>query len=285
MSNLARNAFARLMPVNKPEFLVLGAQKAGTTALFQYLSDHPNLAGPTQKEINFFSCDSLYKKGTGFYHSYFPRKTSKTITTFDASPSYLHNINAYHRIFNYNPDIKMIILLRDPIQRAFSAWNMYKRRYLNNREWFYEDWVSYCNPDTGFTRRSNDTLFNFNKFVKEEISHCNQDSPGLIECPILFQGLYHQQITRFYSLFEREQFLIIESMNLRNNTSDVIRKIESFLGIDHADWEGQRFKPVFEGTYSDLIDEESRAILAEYYRDDTEKLFSLLNTKFQWATS
>lgn len=285
MTSLINNAFSNLMPVNRPGFLIIGAQKAGTTALFHYLSGHPNLAGSTKKEVNFFSCDSLYSKGISFYHSYFPKKTSRAITTFDSSPSYLHNSNAHHRIFTYNRGIKMIIMLRDPIQRAFSAWNMYKGRYLNNRDWFFEDWVSYCNLDTVFTKRNDDALFDFNKFVREEVEHCEQGSDDLIECPILSHGLYHQQISRYFSLFEREQFLIIESMDLRNKPRDVLRKIESFLGIEHADWEEHHFKPVFEGTYTDLLDKESSALLAEYYRDDTENLFDLLHTRFQWATS
>lgn len=113
----------------RPRFLIIGAQKAGTTSLFDYLSHHPYLVPSRQKEVCFFSNDELYQKGEAWYHSHFPMpyRVLKGSLAYEATPEYLFYPQCPERIFQYNAGMKLIIILRDPVERAYSAWNMYRR--------------------------------------------------------------------------------------------------------------------------------------------------------------
>lgn len=280
LNRLCRNE----LPAKAPSFLVIGAQKAGTSALYQYLSRHPHIIGSNPKELNYFSCDKRFSMGDEFYHSHFPKINGGHEITFDASPSYLHNNRAFERIYNYNPEIKMIVLVRDPVERAYSAWNMYRDLYKENREWFFEDWVSYCcAPDSHFERRNEGSLYNFRDFAIEELEYVAANSSSMIECPILTHGLYYQQLSRFLSLFKREQLLIVENKGLRNNTISTLRRIEHFLQVDSHSWADEKLEPVFEGVYSDDIDDELRRILSVYYEINNEQLFELTGERYNWG--
>ncbi|MGZ8918140.1 MAG: sulfotransferase family protein [Methylobacter sp.] len=112
-------------PNSFPNFMIIGAQKAGTTALYEYLSRHPQIQPTKVKELHYFNCEARYKNGIEFYRSFFQLDTESKLL-FDASPGYLNNANAPKRIYAHNPNVKIIILLRDPVERAYSAWNMYK---------------------------------------------------------------------------------------------------------------------------------------------------------------
>src|SRR5208283_4238553 len=93
-----------------PSFIIIGAQKAGTTALFDYLSKNPQIICGTEKEIDFFNCAGRFRQGEEFYHSHFPilESMDKDSITFEASGGYLANPLAAKRIFEYNPKIKLI---------------------------------------------------------------------------------------------------------------------------------------------------------------------------------
>src|SRR5690606_33886153 len=112
-----------------PDFIIVGAQKAGTTSLFHYLSEHPQIISPYKKEVHYFDGGlnpeiDTFKKGEKWYRSNFPRKPkSKSIKTFEASPLYLFNPLAPQRIKDLLPNVKLIILLRDPVERAISQYH------------------------------------------------------------------------------------------------------------------------------------------------------------------
>ncbi|MFI5363033.1 MAG: sulfotransferase domain-containing protein [Elusimicrobiota bacterium] len=105
----------------RPSFIVIGAQKAGTTALFQNLSRHPRIAPPIEKEIDFFSCGGRFRRGIDFYHSHFPTREALGAegVTYDVSPDYMVSPEAARRIFEYDPKMKLIAVLRDPVSRAY----------------------------------------------------------------------------------------------------------------------------------------------------------------------
>jgi len=266
-----------------PNFMIVGAQKAGTTALYEYLSKHPDIQPTKVKELHYFSCESLFKNGVEFYRSLFPIGTSSKLT-FDASPSYLHNTRAPGRILAHNPNIKIIVLLRDPVERAYSAWNMYKKRYLSNRNWFFEDWVSYCG-DSGLSivRRQENRLFDFLHYAADEIELQNNQRSTILEAPIIPHGHYHDQIQRYFSLFNRGQILILENVEMLKSTVSCLRKIEAFLGISACDWHDIDLAPVFEGEYSEPVDEKASCFLREYYASSNEQLFALLGKRYQWG--
>lgn len=279
-----KDYFSSPRPNSFPDFIIVGAQKSGTTALYEYLSKHPKIQPTKQKEIHYFNCESQYTKGTEFYRSLF-RLDTRSKLTFDASPGYLQSTIAPQRIYAHNPKVKIIILLRDPVERAYSAWNMYKKRYLSNRNWFFDDWVSFCG-DSGFTilRRQDDHIFDFLQYAMDEIELEDTDrSTAILEAPILSHGYYYDQIHRYYSLFKKDQILILENSEMRMSIVECLKKIEDFLGISGGDWGNVNLAPVFEGEYSESVDLNAYHLLSEHYAASNERLFNLLGKGFNWA--
>jgi Sulfotransferase domain len=276
--------FLSTRPNNFPDFMIVGAQKAGTTALYEYLSQHPQIQPTKEKELHYFNCDARYKNGIEFYRSFFQPVVESKLA-FDASPGYLHNPEAPGRIYAHNPDVKIIILLRDPVERAYSAWNMYRKMYLRNRNWFFDDWVSFCGA-SGFTilRRQDDHIFNFLQYAIDEIDLQDTNKPStLLESPILSHGHYHDQIERYLSLFNESQILILENSQMRISTVECLQKIEAFLGVSGCDWRNTNLTPVFEGEYAEPVDVTARRLLNDYYAQSNERLFELLGERYTWG--
>ncbi|HWI56250.1 MAG TPA: sulfotransferase domain-containing protein, partial [Bacillota bacterium] len=111
----------------RPDFLILGAQKAGTSSLEFFLSQHPQIKCARTKEVGFFSRDQLFQSGPGWYARQFPRRNWPGTLLFEATPEYLYYPFAAERIREFDPRMKCLILLRNPVNRAFSAWNMYRQ--------------------------------------------------------------------------------------------------------------------------------------------------------------
>ena len=126
--NLSRNY--RLLP----DFLIIGYQKCGTTSLYNYLAQHTNIAPAGRKETHYFSIS--YWRGINWYKSYFPTiftkkkkggKTNGKFITGEASPQYIYHTYSLDRIQKTLPNVKLILLLRNPIDRAYSAYqHVYK---------------------------------------------------------------------------------------------------------------------------------------------------------------
>lgn len=117
------------------DFFVAGVQKAGTTTLHSYLRQHPELCLPAQKELHYFDDEDGVNWQAPNYellHEHFPRDSS--IMRGEATPIYSYWPNALERICRYNPDAKFIIMLRDPVERAWSHWRMERRRGCENEE-------------------------------------------------------------------------------------------------------------------------------------------------------
>lgn len=140
MKNIFIKYIKPFLPLEKVKvnLFILGAQKAGTTSLFEYLTHHPQINGSFRKEINFFSQPYNYNRGDVWYHSFFPKDIYNPFRKkyfLDATPGYLYDENTPKKLLKYNKQAKFIILLRNPVDRAYSAWNMYRQfNKLNNEQ-------------------------------------------------------------------------------------------------------------------------------------------------------
>lgn len=268
-----------------PSFLIIGGQKCGTTALHSYLSLHPKISGSEPKELHFFNSDYNYNKGFLYYESKFSNLGDKTIS-FEASPSYLVNASAPQRIFNYNPRVRLIVLLRNPVERAFSAWNMYKKRYQLNRNWFRDDWIANVEPSMYYYQRSDSSLFDFTKYVTEELNFYRQFNEGLLEGSVIDHGYYYKQIRRYLDLFDINQIYFCTTSRLKKQTVGVLREMVYFLGVDPIDWSSLDLAPVFEGQYNQGIPVDAKNILMAEYEEDSKNLVAFLGLKgdadFEW---
>ncbi len=275
----------QVFPPIKPSAICIGAQKAGTTALFNYMANHPDVKPSIIKEINFFNCTSHYSRGIAFYHSHFPRRFSANnrYITIDVTPGYLAAADrAAKRIHEYNPDIRLIVLLRNPITRAYSAWQMYRKFYINNRDWFY-NWVRKCDSSVQrdfYIERSSYFGQDFRKDITDEIKA--MQSGRVIEMPILLLGMYYRHIKYYFDLFPQSHILIISSETFKRDTKRCLSQIEEFIGLKPNLWNSKQLVPQFTGAYDSELSTQDIILLRSFYREQNLALFNLTKQEFNW---
>jgi hypothetical protein len=266
--------------VLKPTVFIVGAQKAGTSALFSYLACHPDFYRPRRKELSFFDQEINFQKGEKWYHIFFPSQVGKEASalSLDATPEYMYYPQAMQRIRRYCSNAKIVILLRNPVERAYSAWNMYRNlsergSMLDTKRWDYVDATNRLLSEKPFR--------DFQSVVVNEIANISSEIP---EPGIVRRGIYVTQIERVYESFPKEQVLIIESTELRTETEKTVERVGSFIGLPSISWDVNTVKGTHKGSYqSKAIPSEASRLLNEFYAPHNEKLFNLLGRDFDWA--
>jgi hypothetical protein len=199
-------------PPMRPAFLIIGAQKAGTSALFRMIAAHQQVAAPVVKEHHFFDNDLHYARGMRHYLSGFPRKGPATRgrITFEATPNYLFNEASCERIHRELPGVRLIVVLRDPVSRAFSAWNMF-RDFANS-----ERFAHLHDPRS------------FEQAVEDELA----GRTAMRAHRYLARGHYAPQLRRFIDRFGRDRILVLEHRRLDRDPAGVMAACCSFLGLE-----------------------------------------------------
>lgn len=263
----AREFVARQLRVyTLPAFMIIGAQKAGTTSLASYLAAHPNVVSPSFKEIHFF--DLNYLKGESWYRSHFPIGARRRISVFgrasrlraiDATPYYLLHPDAPRRVSQMLPDIKIVILLRDPVYRAYSHYHHEVR--LGTEHLTFEEAIKAESERTA-----------------EDLERlCAQPSyPGFNyqHFSYLQRGIYSEQIYRWLRYFRREQFLILSSELFFKDPGATYRRVLKFIGV--PDWEPATYRAEHVGKYP-ALHSETRNQLSAYYAMHNRTLRKTLN--------
>jgi len=203
-----------LRPRLVPSFIIIGAQKAGTSALFKMLARHPQVLAPAVKEQHFFDSDANYAKGFAHYRAQFPlvpRGGGKV--SFEATPAYLFVERAAARLHTHLPEARLVAVLRDPVKRAYSAWNMF-RDFANN-------------PVHGHLHDAR----SFAQAVEDELS--GRDVPW--EHRYLARGHYAGQLRRYFDLFGRDRVLVVPYRDLRDDPQRVLDQVCALTGLEpHA---------------------------------------------------
>lgn len=248
----------------KPSFLIIGAQKAGSSSLFNYLGQHPDITLPSKKELHFF--DIQYDKGTEWYESLFPESINyENQITGEASPYYLFHPLAPEYVRCHYPGIKLIILLRDPVDRAYSHFQMERKR---NTE-----------PEPSFTLAIE---MENNRISGEEQKILNREilsGAKFQRWSYMKRGLYGQQLQRWLRFFPREQFLIIRSEDFFSSTLLWMQQIHTFLGV--RDIPPVNLSPVNSNKYPELpVSVKDK--LKDYFHDDGLLLQKLAGNNFVW---
>ena len=228
-------------------FLVAGAQKAGTTALFDYLAELPGLELPAVKEAHFFDDEERVDwraPDYDLYHALF-RDTGRLWG--EATPIYLYWPNALERIRAYNPAIKLILLFRDPIERAWSHWKM---EYARGKETEPFGW---CIREGRARMADADPYPGFHRVY------------SYVE-----RGYYGRQLARVMRLFPRDQLLLIGSDDLRREPTATIRKVCEFLNIaaPAGDIAPKISRPAADIDYPATLSGEDVAFLQRQFADE-----------------
>ncbi len=271
-----------------PRLLILGTAKAGTSTLFRVLNSLPEFNGSEKKELRFFSMTCFHRKGPGWYHSRFSQ-TDPGIK-FEATPHYLYFPAVPKRVYAYQQkmktDLKFIVLLRNPAERSYSAWNMHRSFYEKDPMDIITNHYRYYNRDI---RKSLSQLLtakefpSFQQSVKEDIERWKCGSK-LLEPSYVRKGLYCEQITRWLKWFDREQFLFFEIRDLAD-MDNVCGQIGSFMNIHRSPVPEQlKNKAMNKGPYFPLTAETENTIskLKEFFYPYNEKLFSILGKRYDW---
>lgn len=189
------------------DFIIPGVQKAGTTALFDHLGDVPGIALSTVKEVHFFDDESVDWAQPDYraYEAQFASVQGAVVG--EATPIYLYWPNALERIAAYNPAMRLIVMLRDPVERAWSHWRMETSRGPE-REPF-----GWC------IRQGRQRLFE-----SEPWGHHREFS-------YVERGFYGEQVARMFELFPREQVLFLKADDLRTDPNTVLASVCAFLGV------------------------------------------------------
>lgn len=246
------------MMQGKPDFLVIGAAKSGTTSLACNLGRHPGVTIPTG-EIHYFSKQP--EKGDNWYLSLFkhPDKVQG-----EKSPTYLYYARCHEHMHRLLPEAKLILLLRDPVERAFSNWTM---RYNDKR---------LIQQGMAFNRTNGNKLksLDFDKLLDHYLE--NREEPYTWEKPldIFHRGLYIRQIESLLKLYRREQLLILVSEQFFKEEQGGYDTVCRFLNI--PSFKPGRFEKQRMGNYKKELPEESRKKLRGFYRPYNRELVDLL---------
>ena len=232
---------------DKVAFVIAGTQKGGTTALASYLYEHPEIGMPTVKEVHFFDTEEHFASAEvdyAKYHAYFnPAVRGRLLG--DATPIYMYWEPAPQRIRRYNPAMKLIMLLRNPMTRAYSHWNM--ERELQR-----------------------DSL-SFEEAIRTEAERCRDELPlQHRRYSYVDRGFYSEQIQRIWRHFPTGQTLILRSEEMQRTPNAALARITDFLGV-------ARFPPVEPRTvharpYQAPMSAEARSYLRGVFAPEVRKL-------------
>jgi sulfotransferase family protein len=246
-------------PAAKLDFIIAGAQKAGTTALSDLLETHPKIKMPHKDELHrtiqparhFFDDEERFAQAEIDYTPLHRGSTRKhdSILLGSCTPIYIYWRPAMKRIWNYNNKINLLILLRNPADRAFSHWNMQRDRGLEDLDFLLA--------------------------LQEEKNRAREALPlQLRKFSYVDRGFYGEQMERVFRYFPREQVHTIKFEDFRRDARNTLDVVCDFLGVEPL----KNLKNVETGStpYARMMTDGERQYLVGVYRSDIEQLQKLL---------
>jgi hypothetical protein len=243
-----------------PTGLVIGAQKAGTTALHRYLALHPDVHPPLRKETHYFS--RYYRRGPAWYRAHFPIGNG---VTFESTPYYLFHPLAPQRVAATLPDVRLVIIVRDPVERAFSHYR--------------------------HSRRTGAEHLAFDQALAAEPERLQGEKERLDENPdydavahrmhsYAARGRYAEQFERWLEHFDRDRFVVVAAEDLAAHPAETLHEVLDHLGLPR--WAPPAFIPHNVGA-GETLDPGLRAELAASFAADNARFAALVGRDFDWT--
>jgi hypothetical protein len=245
-----------------PHFLIIGAQKGGTSTLYASLSTHPEVEGAQKKELHFF--DRHYEDGIENYRRQFPKLERGQITG-EATPYYIFHPLAPERVARTLPDVKLIAVLRNPVERAYSQYHSEVRKGFEDLPTFEEAIAAEAERLAG----ERDKVVADPTYESHSLSHHSY----------LARGIYADQFEKWLEHFSREQLLILRSEVFANRPGRVLRRCEEFLGIERG---GAKVQRAGRRGHYEPMSEETRTRLEEFYEPHNRRPQALVGERFRW---
>lgn len=251
-----------------PDYVIIGAQKAGTTSLDGYLARHPQVNVSTIKEVHYFdNRNGNFHRGEHWYRAHFPldREANRGKRCGEATPNYLFSPVTPARMAALLPQVKIIVLLRNPVDRAFSHYQMMRR----NR---HEPLSFEAAIDAESSRLAGHR--------ERLIADSRYDSMEYRRFSYLARGVYVDQITEWRKYFKPEQFLILESGEFFRETQRMFQRTLEFLQLDA--WWPPKFDNLHRGNYVDKMSPATRERLLDYFAPHNARLYRELGIEYDW---
>ncbi len=252
-----------------PDFIIIGAQKSGTTSLYHYLCQHPQIRPASKKQVHFFDGGILpgennFKKGLHWYAQHFsdPVESQGRCITGEATPLYLYDPRVPRRMHSVLPEVKLIAILRNPVERAIS--HFFHEQKIDKELLSIDEALS-CEDE-----RLAADLFNRN-FSGEAFRHFSYKK----------RGEYAEQLQRFYDLFPRENILVVCSEDLFNTPEMLLAEVFTFLDVE-SDFEVRDLSPRNVSQNRKPVNDSVRVQLEEYFKKKNERLYQLIEKRFHW---
>jgi hypothetical protein len=251
-----------------PDFMVLGAQKCGTTFFYQLLAQHPRVKPAFLKEVHYF--DLNYRKGEYWYRSNFPLQGSedRDYVTGESSPYYLFHPHAPRRAAQLVPEAKLIVLLRNPVQRAYSH---------------YQHQVTRVKGEGHETLTFERAIEAEEERLRGEVERMVQDehylSPNHRNYSYLARGLYVDQLSAWSKYFDGTQMLVLKSEDLFRDTPSILRATSDFLKIPY--WAPEAYSIPNRREYTD-VSTTVRQRLEDFFRPHNLRLYEYLGVDLGW---
>jgi hypothetical protein len=249
-----------------PSALIIGAQRSGTTSLFNYLVQHPDVLPPIGKEIHYF--DLNYDRGVQYYRGRFPySRQLRHALTLDATPYYLAHPLVPQRAAQLLPQVKLIAVLRNPVDRALSH---YQHEVREGRET-----LSFAEA----IEKESERLAGEEERLRNEPGYYSWNHRRY---SYVRRGLYLEQLKRWLQYFPRSQLLVLQSERLFRDPPGATASVHRFLGLrdyrlEHYDDRYQR------GNYQRDMPEELKSQLIAYFEPHNRELFRWLGEEFDWS--
>jgi len=193
----------------KLDAIIIGAGRSGTTSLVDYVGQHPSINFSTIKEVTYFSVTDHYKRGEDFLFSFFNEDSNMLKATSDTY--LLMDEEAPQRLFNHNPEAKIIVILRSPSERSFSSYQY----AINNGH--QPESISFLQSQKLEKELSNSDIITRN-------NRCH-----------FYGSLYHKHISNWLTYFNKSQLFICKTEDLKNDPKKVMKSLFSFLQLPEAE--------------------------------------------------
>jgi hypothetical protein len=255
-----------------PDFVIIGAAKAGTTSLYGWLSEHPFVEPASTKEVHYFDYNSY--RGVDWYRSHFPlerdrrafaERHGRPFITGEASPSYISHYWVPERLARLLPDVKLLVAMRNPVDRAYSQFQMSRREAEEPFESFgaavdVED--ERLDPERARMRADR----RYNSWP--------------IGCwSYLMRSRYAEQLEPWLESFRRDQFHFLTLEELSANPGETLDAVHEFLELPPHRPESL---PRLHSAQYDSLPPETRERLQEYFRPHNQRLYELVGRDLGW---
>jgi len=249
-----------------PDFLIIGAQKCGTSSLHAQLALHPEVRAPLTKEVHYF--DIHYHRGPLWYGAHFPLRDRRHAAggwkTYESSVCYLFYDFVPERIIALLPKVRLIAMVRDPVERAYSQYQMSRKRNAESLSF-----------EAAIAAEEERLAPEWGKIAKDPRYH----SRIVRQQSYLSRGRYAEQVERWLRYVPRERLLVLDARELATERARVHAEILGFLGLSESAIPDTEDRNV--GEYEPMAPR-TREQLSEYFAPHNQRLYELLGRDFGW---